>query len=167
MHNSESYQIKIGQKQKSRLWVHVTPILEVILATLTVNTSAITYWHSRASEIHTTPENSCKDTLPCTTWHQNYPSIFTCWWKNRLVAPSMFSLLTTRQHSAARKLIPASSMRQGWPQWTPAQHFNVMGIYHNFSPRNSPRQSAIAEGFAEANSVFIVITSAKILPYNF
>ena len=32
------------------------------------------------------------------------------------------------------------------------------------SPRNSPRQSAIAEGFAEANSVFIVITLAKILP---
>ena len=34
----------------------------------------------------------------------------------------------------------------------------------SISPRNSPRQSAIAEGFAEANSVFIVITSAKILP---
>ena len=33
-----------------------------------------------------------------------------------------------------------------------------------FSPRNSPRQWAIAEGFAEANSIFIVITSAKILP---
>ena len=32
------------------------------------------------------------------------------------------------------------------------------------SPRDSPRQSAIAQGFAEANSVFIVITSAKILP---
>ena len=32
------------------------------------------------------------------------------------------------------------------------------------SPRNSPRQSAIAEGFAEANSIFKVITSAKILP---
>ena len=32
------------------------------------------------------------------------------------------------------------------------------------SPRNSPQQSAIAEGFAEVNSVFIVITSAKILP---
>ena len=32
------------------------------------------------------------------------------------------------------------------------------------SPRDSPRQSAIAKGFAEANSVFIVITSAKILP---
>ena len=28
------------------------------------------------------------------------------------------------------------------------------------SPRNSPRHSAIAEGFAEANSVSIVITSA-------
>ena len=32
------------------------------------------------------------------------------------------------------------------------------------SPRNSPRQSAIDEGFVEANSVFIVITSAKRLP---
>ena len=32
-----------------------------------------------------------------------------------------------------------------------------------FSPRNLPRQSAIAERFAEANSVFILITSAKIL----
>ena len=32
------------------------------------------------------------------------------------------------------------------------------------SPPNSYRQSAIAEGFAEANSVFIVIISAKILP---
>ena len=32
------------------------------------------------------------------------------------------------------------------------------------SPQNSPRQSAIAESFAEANNVFIVITSAKILP---
>ena len=32
------------------------------------------------------------------------------------------------------------------------------------NPRDSPRQLAIAEGFAEANSVFIVITSAKLLP---
>ena len=32
------------------------------------------------------------------------------------------------------------------------------------SPRNSPQQSAIAEGFVKANSVFIVITSAIILP---
>ena len=31
------------------------------------------------------------------------------------------------------------------------------------SPQNSPRQSAIAEGFAETNSVVIVITSVKIL----
>ena len=33
-----------------------------------------------------------------------------------------------------------------------------------FSPRNSPRQSAIAKGFDEANSVLTVIISAKILP---
>ena len=32
------------------------------------------------------------------------------------------------------------------------------------SPRNSSRQLAIVEGIAEENSVFIVITSAKILP---
>ena len=32
------------------------------------------------------------------------------------------------------------------------------------SPWNSPRQSAVAEGFAEANSVITVITSAKVLP---
>ena len=31
------------------------------------------------------------------------------------------------------------------------------------SPQNLPRQLAIAKGFAKANSVFIVITSAKIL----
>ena len=33
-----------------------------------------------------------------------------------------------------------------------------------FSPKNSPQQLAIAEGFTKANSVFTVITSAKILP---
>ena len=32
------------------------------------------------------------------------------------------------------------------------------------SPRNSPWQSAIANGFAEANSDFVVTTLAKILP---
>ena len=37
-------------------------------------------------------------------------------------------------------------------------------ISDQVSPRNSPRQSAIAEGFADGNSVFIVTTSAKILP---
>ena len=37
-------------------------------------------------------------------------------------------------------------------------------LYHRIvSPQNSPWQSAIAKGFAEANSVFIVIMSAKIL----
>ena len=33
-----------------------------------------------------------------------------------------------------------------------------------YSPRNSPQQSAISEGFAEAKSIFMVIASAKILP---
>ena len=31
------------------------------------------------------------------------------------------------------------------------------------SPRNSPRQSAIAEGLAKANNIFKVITLAKTL----
>ena len=34
--------LKIGQKQKGRMWVHETPILEVIFATLTENSSVIT-----------------------------------------------------------------------------------------------------------------------------
>ena len=38
------------------------------------------------------------------------------------------------------------------------------GWLASYRSRNSPRQLKIAEGFAEANSVFIVITSAKILP---
>ena len=37
-------------------------------------------------------------------------------------------------------------------------------MYHQYSPKNSPRQSASVEVFAEANSVFIVMTSAKTLP---
>ena len=37
-------------------------------------------------------------------------------------------------------------------------------VYIESSPQNLPRQLAISEGFAEANSVFIVITSAKMLP---
>ena len=40
----------------------------------------------------------------------------------------------------------------------------VVNLLRICSPRNSPRTSAITEGFAEANSVFIVITLAKILP---
>ena len=36
-----------------------------------------------------------------------------------------------------------------------------VGVY---SPWNSPRQSAIAEDFAEENSVFVVIILTKILP---
>ena len=45
-----------------------------------------------------------------------------------------------------------------------SQSINSLIYVDSISPRNSPRQSAIAEGFAEANSTFIVITSAKILP---
>ena len=36
-------------------------------------------------------------------------------------------------------------------------------FFHCNSPGNSPRHLAIVEGFAQANSVFVVITSAKIL----
>ena len=39
--------------------------------------------------------------------------------------------------------------------------FYCIVLFRNSSPLNSPRQSAIAQSFAEANSVFIVITSAK------
>ena len=35
--------------------------------------------------------------------------------------------------------------------------------YFHSSPQDSPWQLVIAEGFVEANSVFIVITLAKIL----
>ena len=35
--------------------------------------------------------------------------------------------------------------------------------HYKVNPQNSPRQLAIVEGFAEANSVFIVIISAKIM----
>ena len=39
------------------------------------------------------------------------------------------------------------------------------GPDYEYSSQNLPQQSAIAKGFAEANSVFIVITIAKILPW--
>ena len=48
-----------------------------------------------------------------------------------------------------------------WKQFTLKGDF--WGKRFTHSPWNSPQQSAIGEGFAEANSVFIVITSAKIL----
>ena len=34
---------------------------------------------------------------------------------------------------------------------------------HDHSPQNSTQQSAVAEGFAKVNNVFIVTTSAKIM----
>ena len=39
------------------------------------------------------------------------------------------------------------------------------GPDYEYSSPNLPQQSAIAKGLAEANSVFIVITIAKILPW--
>ena len=52
--------------------------------------------------IHIT-RNSCRDTLSCTTWPQNYTIKFTCCSRSLLVATSKFGLLTIRQHSATRK----------------------------------------------------------------
>ena len=34
---------------------------------------------------------------------QNYPSIFTCWWRSLLFATSLFGLITIRWHSTTRK----------------------------------------------------------------
>ena len=39
---------------------------------------------------------------------------------------------------------------------------NSWNFNNSHSPQNSPRQSAVVKGFAEANSVFILITSTKI-----
>ena len=39
---------------------------------------------------------------------------------------------------------------------------NSRNFNNSHSPQNSPWQSAVVEGFAEANSVFILITSTKI-----
>ena len=39
-----------------------------------------------------------------------------------------------------------------------------MSFFTHSSPQNSPWQWIIAKGFATANSIFMVITSAKILP---
>ena len=46
-------------------------------------------------------------------------------------------------------------------QWC-SQSINPLIYVYSISPRNSTRQSAVAEGFANANSTFIVITSANI-----
>ena len=39
---------------------------------------------------------------------------------------------------------------------------NSWNFNNSHSPQNSPWQSAVVKGFAEANSVFILITSTKI-----
>ena len=95
-------ELKIGQRQKGRLWVHETSILEVILDPHW-ELICCNKWHPRTSRnIHTT-RNRCRDIPPCATWHWNYPSIFTCWWRSHLVTTSKFDLLTIRQCSATRK----------------------------------------------------------------
>ena len=60
-------------------------------------------WHPRTSEISTQLEIAVRTHFHARTWHQNYPSIFTCWWRSLLVATLKFSLLAIRQHSATRK----------------------------------------------------------------
>ena len=60
-------------------------------------------WHPGTSEIFTAPEIAVGTHFHARTWHSNYPSIFTCWWRSILVATSKFSLLTIRQHSATRE----------------------------------------------------------------
>ena len=57
-------------------------------------------WHPGTSEISTKPEIAVGMHFHVQTWHENYPSIFTCWWRNLLVATSKFGLLTIRQPSA-------------------------------------------------------------------
>ena len=61
-------ELKTGQKQKGRLWVHETPILEVSFVTLTENSSFVTVTPRDLRNICTT-RNSCRDTLPCATCH--------------------------------------------------------------------------------------------------
>ena len=58
-----------------------------------------------------------------------------------------------------------NSLYWGWHQVTKEKNCENHKILKlDYSPQNLPWQLAIAEGFAEANNVFIVITSAKILP---
>ena len=49
------------------------------------------------------------------------------------------------------------------PTFTYYSYATLILISSEYSPQNSPRQSAIAESYAEINSVIIVITSSKIL----
>ena len=44
------------------------------------------------SEISTPPEIAVRTHFHARTWLQNYPSIFTCWWRSLLVTTSKFSL---------------------------------------------------------------------------
>ena len=60
--------LKIGQKQKNRLWGNETLILEVIFLTLTENLSVLTNDTKDYGNIHTAG-NTCSDTLPWERWH--------------------------------------------------------------------------------------------------
>ena len=80
------------------IWVHETPILEVIFVTLTENSSVIMTPRD-LTNIHTTG-NSCRDALPCANMALKLSWYFTCWWRSLLVAASKFGLLTMRRHNA-------------------------------------------------------------------
>ena len=64
-------ELKIGQKQKGRLWVYEKPILELIFLTITENSSVITNDIRDLRSIHNA-RNSCRDTA---IWPQLYSSI--------------------------------------------------------------------------------------------
>ena len=78
-------------------------MLKVIFVTHTDKSSVV--WHPGTSEISTSPEIGVGMHLYARTWHYNYPSIFTCWWRSLFVATSTFGLLTIRQHSAKHLLL--------------------------------------------------------------
>ena len=75
-------ELKIGQKQKGRLWVYEKPILELIFLTITENSSVITNDIRDLRSIYNA-RNSCRDSY--------------------LATAVQFYLLTIRQHSATRK----------------------------------------------------------------
>ena len=75
-------ELKIGQKQKGRLWVYEKPILELIFLTITENSSVITNDIRDLRSIYNA-RNSCRDSY--------------------LATAVQFYLLTIRQHSATKK----------------------------------------------------------------
>ena len=92
----------VKNRPKTERCEFMRPIFEAIFVTLTENLSVKKKWHPRTLKTFTSPEIAV-GTLPCMTGHQNYPAIFTCWWRSHLVATSSFGLLTIRWLNATRK----------------------------------------------------------------